>query len=363
MIGILFPESSESLLLNELLPDILPGKPYWITESNKNFNMDSLIYNEIITKSIDVNQIGVKKATKNTQNTTKSMIINKNDDSYENIYQLGNRILKKLGILSVKNLRQGIIVELLNDSQSNYHKSDYNIRIYCQRLLNPSNLLSFKPIMSPIWPPIAIDYQMSVALIKNQIIAVPTLISLKTKLSNEFNILIDNLIIYKYYRETCNWIDWTNGITVTNSSNKKKTTVSKVTINQKKKNINNENILEAPYNLKESDLFCIFDKNDIFYDLNDISNNDNQITKTTPNSKTSIVSLNTNNESSDCSVIILRDEDKIGQKNIKDKNLKKLNKGKSTIKKKSLSLAPRPEVMLSLGGNLDFSDEEDDFDN
>ena len=174
----------------------------------------------------------------------------------------------------------------------------------------------------------------------------------------------EKTIVYKYYQNSNSWIELVKGM---------KSTSGKGSVVHSKNNKKIENVYEAPFSLKEGDLLCGFEwppvESTVLMNIETMKDSPIGMIEgsiegikevgvvgksTTPHSEIpksiphpSLTKLN--------KPIISRPEDKYIQDMREE--VKLLKKGvKFTGKKQAISR----EIVLSLGGNLDFSDDENE---
>jgi len=213
-----------------------------------------------------------------------------------------------------------LCINTLTKSQLDSVPSNGSIYIWCQRLTNPG-CKEGKAVMDPKWPPISIDINGGLQ---------PTFGHLKRAISTALQLPFETIVIYKYYRQKFSWIELLPNQRASTSSSNRARGKGRIITSKKI-----ENIFEAPYLIKEGDLFCAFDNNLL----------DNQ--------------MNINNDV----VKVSRPEDMI-QKRLYEEELSSRKRSKSltntiTLKPRTKSLN-KPEILLTLGGDLDFSDDESD---
>lgn len=182
--------------------------------------------------------------------------------------------------------------------------------------------------MDPVWPPLELTVDGGMA---------PTLGHLKRPLcaklglgGPDFN-AHNNVSMFKYSTQTYSWHELLPGMKASTTGTK--TTITSKTIKKQ------ENILQPPYSFKEGDLVCAFE---------------NKFSSKSTITSTGIVVPSK-------PVIVCRPEDlyfreskKLEKNTKRNQGVTKLNGSNKRVKK------PATEIALSLGGNLDFSDDEFD---
>lgn len=208
----------------------------------------------------------------------------------------------------------GLVVELLDLKQSDLSKAGFGV--WVQRLRNPANNIEGRSAMTPDWPPIEVLVQGGSA---------PSMGHLLSPISETLGIPKTSMRVFKFNPGKSDlWLEVTNG------SGGAAGTVGKGRGGALAK-AKSQSILSAPYNFVEGDLVCAFDSSEV---------------------PTATV------------VAVLRPEDAWEKRRLAAlRSAGRVNKGSI---KSGQSRKRGPEIPLSLGGDLDFSDEdylsEDDVD-
>lgn len=209
-----------------------------------------------------------------------------------------------------------LVLEFLGKPQSEMRPAVGSFKLWVQLLQNPG-CNEGEALMSPAWPPVEVTVNGGKS---------PNMGALKKAVCETFKIPSETISIFKLSKSQHDWIEITRPLlspsSAPSSSSKKKT----------------ENILEGPTGFKDGDFICVF----------------GYTTEFTASCRSKEIS-------------VARFED-ILMKNARSEKEKEKKKAKKKRKSgtsvtfgvgESGSKAPA-EIALSLGGNLEFSDEEDE---
>eukprot|EP01038_Epipyxis_sp_PR26KG_P009755 gene9755-13124_t len=327
MMGWKTPETIDHFLISELRPDLLPGRCLWTCPPPAS---SSSIQD--ITASIG------KKSPVVIGNNTNNSNNNNGVSSRNNI--VSTSMLKKLNI---KNSEKSLVIEVLSDVQKKVRPGTVGaFRIWVQRLLNPGQADEGNAIMSPAWPPHQIlvngGISPSIAHLKRPI---------NSKIFDDKITSLDKLIIYRYMPNSMRWVQ----IKSQRNSNKISDNKKRSNASTKKADI----ITGPPHNVKEGDLMCVFNVDEV------ITSNANE-----GNGVSIIGDGKDDDDKSEIMIILPEDVEpiRLRAEELKNREFRKLNRhlrwddnnmlidnvdGKSRFR----------EVNLSLGKNYDFSDEDD----
>lgn len=325
------PIDPNHILLRDLSSDMLPSKCYWSSDPLPDPS----------TVADTPSKVGVKKAVSPAVNQVKT--------------------LRKVGIFGSKAERaHAIVIEVLDHPQNISRTSLTATRLWYQVLTNPDessdlnhdnlnkdsaavtamdisspedNQMSVTTkmshaLMKPAWPPIIFSINTGQA---------PQMALLKRQLSDRSGIPFEHIVVFKYFQQQRLWKELIPGmrasaVATTTSKGPKKPILSSTT-----KKV--ENIFDAPYSLKEGDLFCVFDKSKL------------------------LQSKLLESVGGATGIIVAREEDVIQRKLVEaallaKKKPKVLYTRRQSARKAAGPSVPKKEILLSIGGDLDFSDDE-----
>jgi hypothetical protein len=317
-------DSSEQIIIRDITPASLPGKGYWLNEpkaASTGAAANSLA------------RIGMKGAAAKT-------VAGSGDAAAKS--------LKKVGLFNVKEKTSGLVIEILAQAQSKGGVPPaHAVQLWYHRLAddydNEHSCIRF----DPAYPPQAFLLSHGPA---------PNLAHLKRKLSELSSIPFESISVAKYEAMTATWREFVPGMRVTGGAKANGSgygSAKKVIIGNGKKK-GEDNLYELPYAVRDGDLFCVYD-----------SSKHPSLNSDTASAPAAMDdgAMDSTAAAAERKISFARREDLLQQKVLALAAARKKKGSVSTRSKsdrKSVAVTPRREVNLSLGGNLDFSDDEDE---